>query len=246
MSVRSPWRLGLSCALGLGALALVVSDHSGAGRGLWHPYVAAFTGGRTHDGVLRDIGPRRRPRLRDAALEAGLVYPPSRLSLVGLKEERRLEAWAETPSGYKRLASYPVLAASGGAGPKLREGDLQVPEGMYRLTAFNPNSSYHLSLRVDYPNAHDRTVARAEGRTRLGGDIFIHGKAVSIGCLALGDPAIEELYVLVADVGLSRTRLLLAPSARPQPTSGAPPWLVQLYERLGTELRAVRGSSPPS
>lgn len=91
-----------------------------------------------------------------------------------------------------------MLAASGGPGPKLREGDLQVPEGVYRLTAFNPNSSYHLSLRVDYPNAEDRAaedraVARSDRRTSLGGDIFIHGKAVSIGCLAIGDPGIEEL-----------------------------------------------------
>jgi murein L,D-transpeptidase YafK len=134
-----------------------------------------------------------------------------------------------------------VLAASGGPGPKLREGDLQVPEGVYRLTAFNPNSSYHLSLRVDYPNADDRAIAKAEGRTNLGGDIYIHGKAVSIGCLALGDAGIEELYVLVADVGLSRTRVLLSPTAVPTATSSSPAWVAHLYARLRLQLHAVRG-----
>jgi murein L,D-transpeptidase YafK len=118
-----------------------------------------------------------------------------------------------------------------------------VPEGVYRLTAFNPNSSYHLSLRVDYPNADDRAIAKREGRANLGSDIFIHGKAVSIGCLALGDLAIEEVYVLVADVGLSRTRLLLSPSASPTLPPGSPTWVASLYERLRSELLVVRGSA---
>jgi hypothetical protein len=116
-----------------------------------------------------------------------------------------------------------------------------VPEGVYRLTGFNPRSSYHLSMRVDYPNADDRAAARGEGRTNLGGDIFIHGKAVSIGCLALGDAAIEELYTLVADVGLARSRVLLAPSATPQPSPGSAEWVGRLYERLRREMTAVRG-----
>jgi murein L,D-transpeptidase YafK len=176
----------------------------------------------------------------------GLRYPPAALTLVGLKGERVLEAWAQTPSGWRLIKRYPVLAASGGPGPKLRQGDLQVPEGVYRLTAFNPNSSYHLSLQVDYPNADDRAAAAGEGRANLGGDIFIHGKAVSIGCLALGDRAIEELYVLVADVGLSRTRLLLSPNAWPRPTPASPPWVARLYERLRSELRVVRGPATRS
>lgn len=163
---------------------------------------------------------------------------------MGLKEERRLEVWAPAGPAWKRLRAYPVLAASGTAGPKLREGDLQVPEGVYRLTAFNPNSSYHLSVRVDYPNADDRAVARAENRTRLGGDIYIHGKAVSIGCLAIGDPSIEELYVLLADVGLARTTVILSPRADPRPDPGAPSWIAERYARLRRELEAVRSAVP--
>jgi hypothetical protein len=113
---------------------------------------------------------------------------------------------------------------------------------VWSTAGFNPNSSYHLSIRVDYPNADDRAAARQDGRTNLGGDIFIHGKAVSIGCLALGDAAIEELYTLVADVGLARSRVLLTPNAAPEAAPGSPAWVVRLYERLRRELRDVRGT----
>lgn len=228
----------LACVL---VLLAVVSAATGAGRRFWHPYYVAMAGARTHETVLREIGPTRRPTLRSAVTAAGLSYPPSDVTLIGLKEERVLEVWARADAGWRRVSRFPVLAASGGPGPKLREGDLQVPEGVYRVTAFNPNSSYHLSLRVDYPNADDRAAARADGRTTLGGDIFIHGKAVSIGCLALGDAAIEELYVLLADVGLTKTRLVLAPSATPKPAADAAPWVAGLYARLARELLTVRG-----
>ena len=153
-----------------------------------------------------------------------------------------LEVWGAAGNGWKLIRSHAILAASGRLGPKLREGDLQVPEGVYRLTGFNPNSSYHLSIRVDYPNADDRAGARAEGRTRLGGDIYIHGKAVSIGCVALGDVAIEELYLLVAEVGLARTRLVMSPSAAPMAPPGASAWVRRLYERLRFELQQTRGA----
>ena len=87
----------------------------------------------------------------------------------------------------------------------------------------------------------DLTGARLEGRTNLGGDIFIHGKSVSIGCLAIGDPAIEDLYLLLADVGLARARIVIAPNARPDPTI-QPQWVGALYARIGRELRVVRGA----
>jgi hypothetical protein len=222
------------------ALSFVAAHFTGAGRRFWFPYYLALAGGRSHADVLRSIGPVRREALRGAAAAIGAAYPPSRLTLVGLKDEAVLEAWVPASGRWKLVREYPVLAASGGPGPKLRAGDLQVPEGIYRLTAFNPNSSYHLSLRVDYPNADDVAAAKAERRENLGGDIFVHGKAVSIGCLALGDAGIEELYVLVADVGLPRTRLLLAPSARPVAPAGSPVWVTRLYERLAAELEEVR------
>jgi hypothetical protein len=214
----------------------------------WYSWGVARAGARTHETVLRQLRPERQPALRQAAEAVGLGYPPRQLSLVGLKSERVLEIWAKGEPGWRRLRAYPILAASGGLGPKLRQGDMQVPEGVYRLTTFNPSSSYHLSLRVDYPNADDRAAARQDGRARrgtdLGGDIYIHGRSVSIGCIAIGDPAIEELYVLLADVGLAHVRVLLAPSADPRPQPGAPDWLPALYARLRRELLAVRSGQP--
>jgi murein L,D-transpeptidase YafK len=200
----------------------------------------ALAAARTHAEVLRHIGPKLRPALQEQVEAVGLRFPPSRLVIVGLKQERVLEVWAGAGAGWKRIRSYAILAASGRSGPKRREGDLQVPEGVYRLTGFNPNSGYHLSLRVDYPNAFDRAAARTEGRTRLGGDIYIHGRAVSIGCIALGDAAIEELYLLVAEVGLARTKVVLSPSAAPIAPPESPEWVERLYDRLRRELRATR------
>jgi murein L,D-transpeptidase YafK len=201
-----------------------------------YPYARAMARSRTSDDVLRETRPRHGPALARAAREAGIAYPPPALTLVGLKRERRLEVFAPKGEGWTRLRSYPVLAASGGPGPKLREGDLQVPEGIYRLTHLNPNSSYHLSVRIDYPNAFDRARGREDGRAQLGGDIYLHGKAASIGCLALGDEGIEELFTLLADVGLARARMLLAPGASLAVPAGAPPWLGGLYAELRAEL----------
>ncbi len=227
------------------AVVLPVPGPRGSGDAPWYSCGVATAEARTHEDVLRRLRPTRGPALREAAAAVGLTYPPERLSLVGLKSERLLEVWAQGGHGWRRLRSYPILAASGGLGPKLRQGDLQVPEGIYRLTNFNPNSSYHLSVRVDYPNADDRAAARRDGRARggidLGGDIYIHGRSVSIGCIAIGDAGIEELYVLLADVGLRRVRVLLAPSVDPWPQPGDPDWVLARYEQLRRELAAVRG-----
>jgi hypothetical protein len=133
---------------------------------------------------------------------AEISYPPRAITFIGLKQEKLLEVWAAgTKGSFRFIRSYPILAASGKLGPKLRQGDKQVPEGLYRIESLNPNSSYHLSLRVNYPNEDDRERAKAEGRTNLGGDIMIHGRAVSIGCLAMGDEAAEDLFVFGGPYG---------------------------------------------
>jgi hypothetical protein len=232
-------KLGLA-AFFVVAAAIAVSQSTGVGRGLWYPYYAALVGHRTHVEVLAELAPRYRSGL-EATLESfGISYPPERLTLVGLKQEKMLEVWASDRSDWKLVRTYPVLAASGDLGPKLREGDLQVPEGVYRLTELNPRSSYHLSVRVDYPNSLDRAVAQRDGRTNLGGDIFIHGKAVSVGCVAIGDAAIEELYLILADTGLHNTGLILAPSAEPKAATRSPAWVQELYDRLRDELEVIR------
>jgi murein L,D-transpeptidase YafK len=129
--------------------------------------------------------------LREQAARLGLKYPFQRVFLRALKQERTLELWASNGGGPMALVRrYPIAAASGGPGPKRREGDFQVPEGVYRIDRFNPHSRFHLSLGLDYPNASDRV----RSGTRPGKDIFIHGNRVSIGCMAMTDPVIEEIY----------------------------------------------------
>ena len=141
---------------------------------------------------------RAGPAVRAIFEKAGATYPAAALLLRAFKLEGELELWAAPERGapYVKLKSYPVCARSGDLGPKRREGDGQVPEGFYQISQLNPWSSYHLSLRVDYPNRSDRKLG---ARGRLGGDIFIHGQCVTIGCLPMGDEGIEEIYLIAQD-----------------------------------------------
>jgi len=145
------------------------------------------------------------------------------------------------------IKSYPIHAASGDLGPKRREGDRQVPEGLYRIDSLNPNSRFHLSMRVDYPNADDRRIAQLQNRTDLGGDIFIHGGAASIGCVAVGDPAIEELFTLAADIGIENSEVILAPldlRTRPLPDNlNKAPW-PQRYNDIQSRLTQLPTPAP--
>jgi hypothetical protein len=100
------------------------------------------------------------------------------------------------------VKSWPVCASSGELGPKRRQGDLQVPEGVYTLDKLNPVSSYHLSLHVDYPNKADRIAGRTLGIANLGGDIMVHGECVTIGCIPIENDPIEELYLAIHDANL--------------------------------------------
>jgi murein L,D-transpeptidase YafK len=129
---------------------------------------------------------------------AGFKQLPRDLFIRAFKEEAELEIWARPRAGaaYRLFYTYRIAKQSGGPGPKRKEGDRQVPEGFYVIEGLNPKSSYHLSLRLNYPNASD--LKRSDPRTP-GSDIYIHGKAVSIGCLAMTDPIIEEIYSLVAN-----------------------------------------------
>ncbi|HVE84580.1 MAG TPA: L,D-transpeptidase family protein [Myxococcales bacterium] len=140
------------------------------------------------------------PRIRESFQRAGVAYPPGEIFLRAFKLEGQVELWAGPRDRPLELVKrYPLCALSGGAGPKRRQGDLQVPEGVYRINRFNPWSNFHLSLGLDYPNAADRIAGARAGARNLGGDIFIHGGCATIGCMPLGDDAIEELYVVAVD-----------------------------------------------
>lgn len=196
---------------------------------------------RTVADAVALYGPAARARVQPYFKRAHVLYPPRRLAILVFKKERRVAVWArDDRSGWRFIRDYAVLAASGRSGPKLRQGDYQVPEGIYRIALLNPNSSYHLSMLVDYPNAADRAQAAHDQRTNLGGDIFIHGKNVSIGCVAIGDPAIEELFTLAADTGIARIKAILAPNdlrvAGPPVEASTPLWILRLWQSIATAL----------
>ena len=132
--------------------------------------------------------------LREAFNQAQAAWPPRALFLRAFKHEGLLEVWAGASQGggLVRIWSLPLCASSGVLGPKRREGDGQIPEGIYRINRFNPRSAFHLSLGLNYPTAVDHRRAADHDP---GSDIFIHGGCASIGCLAIEDGPIEKLYL---------------------------------------------------
>lgn len=211
--------------------------------------VRAHATAKTVEERVAEFGDVVRARLAPQFEAAGVSYPPRQLTFVGIKDARLLEVYAAGADGvYRFIRSYPVLGASGVLGPKLREGDRQVPEGVYRVPELNPNSDFHLSIRLNYPNEFDQAQAGTEGRTNLGGDIMIHGDSRSRGCLAMGDPAAEDLFVLVALTGIENITVILTPvdfrlGRTPELPSSAPAWTPTLYERIKREL--ARYGRPP-
>ena len=190
-------------------------------------------------------GPAARSRLAPAFDRARVSYPPERFVIAAFKLEGEMHLLAAGPGqALAFIKSYPILAASGDLGPKLRQGDGQVPEGIYGIESLNPNSRFHLALRVNYPNAADLERAARDGRTQLGSDIMIHGDAVSRGCLAMGDPAAEELFVLAAETGLHEAAILISPvdfRRRKLPPDFAPPvsWGGDLYAQLEAKVMGL-------
>jgi len=151
-------------------------------------------------------GQKNYPRVRAArqnraeaidSLFAGFDYPAKSV-LRAFKLEQQLELWAYSDSapGYVHIKTYPFTAYCGDFGPKRKRGDMQIPEGFYRITDFNPASSYHLSIGINYPNRSDRILGDPDNP---GGDIRIHGSEVTIGCIPIGDAGIEELYIILLD-----------------------------------------------
>jgi len=215
---------------------------------LRRPVVAViqlFRGKKTIVDCVAEFESAVRERLAPEFERIDVAYPPKEMILVGLKQEKRLEVWVSNPP--RLLKSYPILGASGVLGPKLREGDRQVPEGVYRVESLNPNSLYHLALRVNYPNQFDKAKGALDGRENLGSDIMIHGKTCSIGCLAMGDEAAEELFVLSAKMGVTNISLILSPvdfrkEGLPDQGSENPSWTPELYGLIKTELMKLKTS----
>lgn len=201
---------------------------------------------------LAEISPGATRRLEEKFRLAKAVWPPEEVALVTIKDERAVELHARPEGGtWKLIHRYAVLAASGKAGPKLQQGDKQVPEGIYSISYLNPASRYHVSLRVNYPNAFDRQMAAKDKRRNLGGDIMIHGKAVSAGCIAVGDEAAEELFVLAANVGIENVKVVIAPSdfrrhGLPEANPTQPEWVPGLYAQVASAMSPFKPRSNPN
>lgn len=144
---------------------------------------------------LSDIFSRTEDSLKKQFHNKHLVWPPASLYIRSFKYDRQLEVWVadSVNSKYKLFKTYKVCMQSGTMGPKRMEGDYQVPEGFYYINEFNPNSNYHLSLGLNYPNVSDKILSDS---TRPGSAIYIHGSCVSVGCIPIDDVPIEELYVI--------------------------------------------------
>jgi murein L,D-transpeptidase YafK len=128
----------------------------------------------------------------DLSIESLEIY------IRAFKKEKKLELWGRDSLHQKFifLKEYRICRTSGQQGPKRKQGDSQIPEGFYHIDRFNPWSSFHLSLGINYPNASDKILS---DKSRPGGDIFIHGSCVTIGCLPLTDEKIEEIYVFAVE-----------------------------------------------
>jgi L,D-transpeptidase catalytic domain len=206
------------------------------------------TGQWTVRDVLQAYGKNAVDKLDHYFTKVKVTYPPREVALIAYKQEKKLELWARDKGEFRLIRDYFIMAASGDAGPKLRQGDRQVPEGIYRITKLNPNSHFHLSMEINYPNAFDLIHAELDGRTDLGSDIFIHGKDASIGCLAMGDAAIRELFVLAAQVGVANVKVVIAPhdpKAYPLAANSEelPEWTSELYAMISREIEALSHGS---
>ena len=142
--------------------------------------------------------------------EIHINQSPSSITLLVLKKERLIEVWFENEDQLWLDETYPVVGASGVAGPKLKQGDKQVPEGVYNITSINMESRFDIAMLINYPNAFDKERALEDGRENLGGAINIHGGSYSIGCIAIGD-SIQPIYEIVNQVGIDQVAVVILP-----------------------------------
>ncbi len=146
---------------------------------------------------ITDLLKRKQDTLMRQFQKKDLVWPAKFMYIRSFKYDSRLEVWVKNDrkDSYKLFKTYKICALAGTLGPKRMEGDYQVPEGFYHINEFNPNSLYHLSLGINYPNMSDKMLSDS---MQPGGDIYIHGSCVTTGCIPVTNQQIDELYILAA------------------------------------------------
>lgn len=140
----------------------------------------------------REAISRVRSILESELTESGFRYGAP-IFLRIFKKTKELEVWLKDEEEFRHFKTYTICTYGGGSlGPKVQQGDGQAPEGFYFVTPqrMNPTSFFHLSFNIGYPNTYDRT----HGRT--GSALMVHGNCVSIGCYAMTNAGIEEIYAL--------------------------------------------------
>ena len=134
----------------------------------------------------------------ESLAKTGIKVNELEIYIQAFKREKTVELWVKSKQSkeYKLLKEYAICTSSGNLGPKRKEGDMQVPEGFYYISHFNPESNFYLSLGINYPNASDRILA---DKVHPGGAIYMHGNCVTIGCIPITDDKIKELYVFAVE-----------------------------------------------
>jgi murein L,D-transpeptidase YafK len=147
--------------------------------------------------VSQEVVARMRPEISLAMQKKGLSLGRPIFIRI-FKESDELEVWVLQGETFRLYKTYTICDYSGNLGPKEREGDKQSPEGFYRVGAaqLNPWSKFHLAFNLGYPNEYDRLCKRT------GGSLMVHGRCSSVGCFAMTDYRMEEIYT-IADAALS-------------------------------------------
>ncbi|MBL3659006.1 L,D-transpeptidase family protein [Fulvivirga sediminis] len=230
--------------LGIG-LIIAVTIFLKYGRSVYMPFVNKMKGSQTVESRIDDIQVDVWNRLENNLNLAGYKMDyPKEIILVAFKEERVLQVYSKDYNGVKLIKEYPFTAFSGELGPKLKEGDKQIPEGIYEVEYLNPNSSFYLSIKVSYPNEFDKSKTKLSNIADMGGDIFIHGKSATIGCIPIGDEAIEEVFVLTQKAINNGVKVIISP--RDFRTNSEYPkiigidWENELYDRIRNEIKTLK------
>jgi len=174
-------------------LLLVILFQSAYGQGT----TGTFKAGQLKYQRVKKAYQAKYENLKKEVTLAGFDINKIEVYLRVFKHEKQVEVWMRDNAAakFKLFKTYTICSSSGELGPKRTQGDGQVPEGFYDIEGFNPVSSYHLSMKVGYPNKSDNL--KAEGKP--GGDIMIHGNCVTIGCVPIENDPIEEVYILCVE-----------------------------------------------
>ncbi|MBM6500054.1 L,D-transpeptidase family protein [Flavobacterium macrobrachii] len=197
---------------------------------------------QTIESIVEKYNPKVKASLQNNFAKNNIDSTDFEMGILAFKKEQILELYIRKneTDNWKMLKKYPFTAFSGKIGPKLKNGDKQIPEGIYQMEYLNPNSKYHLSIKVNYPNTFDEEKAKLDGRTDLGGDIMIHGKSVTIGCIPVGDKNIEEIFILATKTKNKHFPIIIAPqdfrTNKTFPEIEAISWEKDLYENIAKEL----------